>query len=255
MRSAALGVTAAVAVLVPAAAQAQAILHDEDAFPTLENDFRSEQHWALEFRLGPYVPGIDSEFTGPAESRPHRRYFGTKRRVMAQLEVDYQFFHAFGSAAIGLQLGYFRETASAVAESTGQASADTTALSLWPITLCLVYRMDVLATRWQIPIVPYVKLGLSDTIWSITDANDGISTPGAGGRGRGATPGWMAAGGIALLLDWIDPQSTRAMDSETGLNHIYVFIEADRFDASGLGRKKALHVGDTTWVAGLLFEF
>jgi hypothetical protein len=104
-------------------------------------------------------------------------------------------------------------------------------------------------------VVPYGKVGLSYTLWQITDANGDVARSDDGHKGRGGTPGWQAAGGVALLLDFIDPGSARALDSDTGVNHTYLFAEIGRYEASGLGRKNALHVGDTTWVAGLMFEF
>jgi len=239
-------VIALVVVLLAArTAQAQAILHDER--------FRSPQHWAIELRCGPYAPEVDSEFKGAAD--PHSRYFLNKHKPLFQLEVDYQFFHRFGSAAVGAQLGYFREGAYAYNVAGTERTGDRTALTLLPVAVQLVYRMDVAARRWNVPFAPYVKAGLSYTMWQITDANGDVARADDGKKGRGGTPGWQAAAGVALLLDWIDPGSARALDSDTGVNHTYLFAEIGRYDASGLGRKNALHVGDTTWVAGLMFEF
>jgi hypothetical protein len=239
-----------VAALLVAAAPAQAqptVVHDSERF-------RSPQCWAIELRFGPYSPEIDSQFKG-AENPPHESYFGSKRRVMAQLELDYQFFQMFGSAAIGAQVGYFRETAKAFDVTGTKRSADTTALLLVPTSLQLIYRMDVPARRLGIPLVPYAKAGLSYTMWRVTDANGETAKGTDGKKGKGGTPGWQAAAGVALLLDFLDPGSARALDSDTGVNHTYLFVEFDRFEASGLGKKNALHVGDTTWLAGLMFEF
>ena len=57
------------------------------------------------------------------------------------------------------------------------------------------------------------------------------------------------------MLDIIDLGSARELDSETGINHTHVFVEYVKYEASGLGQKNKLHVGDSTWLAGLLFEF
>jgi hypothetical protein len=245
MRAAAAGLVLATA-LVARAAHGQEIIHDRERF-------RSPQHWAVELRFGLYAPEVDSEFGG-AESPPHQAYFGDKRRLMPALEVDYQFLHLFGSAAVGLQIGYMREKGKAF-DMTGKPSGDDTTLLLVPVAVQFVYRMDEAARRLNIPIVPYGKFGLSYTLWRITDANGDTAHTDDGKRGRGGTPGWQAAAGVALLLDFIDAASARALDADTGVNHTYVFFEYGRFEASGLGRKNALHVGDTTWFAGLMFEF
>lgn len=236
----------AVLLLSAGAAQAQTILHEE-------NRFRSPQNWAVELRFGPYLPEIDSEFPG-AEKPPYQSYFGDNANVMFQLEVDYQFTHVFGSAAVGVQAGYFTKSGAAK-NLAGEESGDSTRLLIVPLAVQLVYRMDEAALRLGIPLVPYVKAGLSYSMWRITDANGDTARSETGQAGKGGTPGWQAAAGIALLLDFIDPASARALDAETGVNHTYVFGEVARYEASGLGSKKKLHLGDSTWVVGLMFEF
>jgi hypothetical protein len=227
-------------------AQAQAVLHDDPGA------FRSPQNWAIELRFGPYIPEIDSELKG-ADSPPYQTYFGKKHHLMSQLEVDYQFFHLFGSAAVAGQVGYL--TASAKARNAaGHETGDKTNLLLVPTAVQLVYRMDEAARRWSIPLVPYAKLGLSYTFWRIGDGNGNVAKSEDGGHGSGGTPGWQAAVGVALQLDLLDPGSARSLDSETGVNHSYLFFEYAHYEASGLGRKNVLHVGDTTWVLGLMFE-
>jgi hypothetical protein len=240
----ALGAAALLVMAMAGSAQAQVVVRDLDRY-------RSPQHWAVELRFGPYSPEVDSEFDGAED--PHQTYFGTKRRLMMQLEVDYQFLHVFGSLAVGAQVGYFNETARAL-DAAGKPSADTTSLRLIPTALQLIYRMDEAARRLSIPLVPYAKIGLNYTIWTITDANGDVAKE-AGNSGRGVTPGWQAAAGLAIMLDIIDAGASRALDAETGVNHTYIFLEAAHFDVSGLGGKKSLHVGDTTWFAGLMFEF
>jgi hypothetical protein len=240
-------------VLAPASARAQAILHDEEVAPP--QDFRSPQHWAIELRLGPYTPNIDSEFGGDAEQRPHRLYFGTKQRLMFQGELDYQFFRRFGSAALSAQVGYFSEKAKALTEADGMPSNDDTSLTLVPLALGVVYRLDEAARRWKIPIVPYGKIGLGYTFWSIDNGNGDTARSPLGGKGRGATTGWYGAAGLAFLLDILDSSASRSLDSDAGVNHTYLFLEGAHYDLSGFGKKNALRVGDTTWFAGLMFEF
>jgi hypothetical protein len=228
-------------------AQAQTVVHEE-------NRFASSQHWALELRFGPYSPDVDSEIAGAPEP-PHYKYFLDKKKLLFQLEVDYQFFHAFGSAAVGAQAGYFREGAYSYDVTGADRTGDRTALTLFPTALQLVYRMDVAAKRLGIPLVPYGKVGFNYTFWRITDANGDTAKADDGSKGSGGTPGWQAAAGLAIMLDWIDPGSARALDAETGVNHTYIFVEVAHYAVSGLGKKDVLHVGDTTWSAGLMFEF
>jgi hypothetical protein len=247
---------ALIAGLCLAAPPAQAQLYRQP-----DPAFRTPKNFALELRFGPYSPRVDDEFEGGAH--PHETFFGTDRRLMTQLEFDYQFLTRFGSAAVGLSIGYFHEKGDALIESQrpneqSPFAGDKTELSLYPAALLLVYRADQLWTRLGVPLVPYGKIGLNYTFWSVYNGNGEVARAGAlglSGRGRGGTRGWQMAAGLALALDFIDSGSARELDSETGVNHTYLFAEWDKYQVSGLGQAGRLHVGDSTWVAGLMFEF
>ena len=249
---------ASLVLAVAAPAAGQTVVSNE----TDPDRFRSPQRFALEFRFGPYSPNIDDEFADPT-TRPHAEFFKDKTRIMSQVELDFQLFRRFGTAAVGLSLGYFRENEKAVAElmagrkpnySDESRTADNSRLSLYPIALLAVYRADQLFRRYGIPVIPYGKLGFNYTIWSVYDA-DGEVVEANGTRARGGTRGWQAAVGVSLVLDFIDPGAARALDSETGVNHTHAFFELARFEVDGLGQDDKLNVGDSTWLAGLMFEF
>jgi hypothetical protein len=252
--------------LAASPAQAQVASRESDEGPVDQpKAYRTPKEWAMELRFGPYRPDVDSEFSGSTGATPYTTMFGGKRHLMSQLELDWQFFQAFGSLAAGVAIGYYSQSASAfIADSTGacvrdstgacERSGDTTSLRLIPIAALLVYRCDVAAEHWSIPLVPYAKLGLNYTFWQINDGNGNVPDY-RGGHGSGGTAGWQAAAGISLLLDFLDPSATRSLDMETGVNHSYAFFEWNRVDATGLGMKNRLHVGDSRWVIGLMFEF
>jgi len=124
-----------------------------------------------------------------------------------------------------------------------------------PVSLSGIYRFDFLNQRFGVPLVPYGKLGLDYGIWSVKNGNGEIPTDPAGGRGRGGTWGWHAAIGLSLVLDFLDPGSAQQFDSETGVNHTHLFFELGHWALNGLGASGKMRVGDSTWVAGLLFEF
>ena len=91
---------------------------------------------------------------------------------------------------------------------------------------------DAAASRW----CPYGKLGLDYAYWQITDGNGDIATDGTGGHGRGGTLGWHAAAGLALVLDFFDPEAARDFDSDLGVNHTALMFEYTHADISGLGQ-------------------
>lgn len=234
-----------------------------EAISSSAEPYRSAKNWAMEFRMGPYRPDIDSEsrFANlPAEQRPHQLYFGSKQRLLTQAELDYQVFKGFGSLALGVSAGYFRETAKALIESTADTetpvkSGDGTKLMMLPTSLSLVYRFDVAAVRWGIPLVPYAKAGIDWVYWSITNGNGQIANDGNGGKGKGDATGYHTAAGLSLLLDVFDQGAAQEFDAETGVNHTYLFVELSHYALNGLGAKSQPRLGDTTWSAGFMFEF
>jgi len=249
-------------------ARAQAVYHED----SIEHDRASEtwkgtpREYAIEARFGMYTPSIDSEFGG-AGAGPQAFIFGNKNRPMWQLEFDWEFLQIFGTLSVGGVIGYYKENGQACLQATMQLptaadpkgtcehSGDNTSLRLIPLAALLVYRLDEAAQRWKIPIVPYGKLGLNYTIWTVNDGDGAVPSPTSGGRGQGGTAGWQAAVGLSLLLDILDPGAARGFDADSGVNHTYAFFELAHVDGSGLGKKNVLNVGDNTWFAGLMFEF
>jgi len=219
----------------------------------------TDRNFAVELRFALYRPNVDSEF---GSSTPNQFMFGDSVRPMWQLEFDWEILQKFGTLAVGGSIGYWKENAQACFlsgydESKGicKRSGDNTSLRLIPFAALLVYRMDEAAKRWRIPLVPYGKIGLNYTIWTINDGDGNVPDYPGGGHGQGGTAGWQAAIGVALQLDFIDPAAAHEFDADVGVNHTCAFFELDHVDGSGLYRSDTLRVGDDTWFAGLMFEF
>ena len=216
--------------------------------------YRSPQRFAFELRFGPFRPDVDGEFGGVRH--PYQDFFGSGAKLLTQIEFDYEFFHAFGTAAIGVGIGYFQITGtSPVADGTGLPSGDSSTFKVVPMSLSAVYRFDYFLGAKKFPLVPYGKAGLDYSYWQITNGNGDIATDGMGGRGRGGTDGWHVAAGAALVLDMFDPEAARDFDADLGVNHTALVFEFNHADVSGLFLSNRLHVGDTTWSLGLLVQF
>ncbi|HMF40633.1 MAG TPA: MXAN_2562 family outer membrane beta-barrel protein [Polyangia bacterium] len=243
--------TLAVATLAPAA-RAQTFETDADIVDG--HRYRSAQRFAFELRFGPYRPDVDGEFDGARH--PYQDFFGSGNHLMTQIEVDYEIYHRFGTIAVGTGVGYFSVTGtSPVANGTGLPSGDHSTMKVIPVSFSAVYRFDYFQERRNIPLVPYGKAGLDWAYWQITDGNDEIATDGHGGTGRGGTLGWHAAVGVGLVLDWLDPEAARDFDNEMGVNHTSLVFQLTHADISGLGASGRMHVGDTNWSLGLMFQF
>jgi hypothetical protein len=263
----------ATGTLLAGQARAQPVYHDS----AFEEDRVSEawggspRQYAIEARFGLYTPNLDSEFS---KTTPQADVFGSKRRPMWQLEFDWEFLQEFGTLSLGGVIGYYKENAQSCQltglkpdgtcpvvanDPSSGPSGDNTALRLIPLAALLIYRMDEAANHWHIPLVPYAKIGLNYTIWTITNGNGDVAwftdSKGHASKGQGGTMGWQAAVGLSLSLDFIDPGAARGFDADSGVNHTYAFFELDHIDGSGLYHKDVLRVGDDTWFAGLMFEF
>ncbi len=232
-------------------------------------------HFALEIKMGAYSPDIDSS-PGLGGKKPFSDLFGAGGErpggaLISSLEFDWQLLHgAFGSLGIGGGVGFSRRSAQAFEydRSTGQyvscqlssctRSGDTTALSVMPITLELVYRFDLIALRTYVPIVPYLKGGVGYYLWWIENGSGSIATYNSNGmsdRGIGGTFGLVAHPGVALLLDRFDEATARTVRSEIGIQHTYAFGELHYAWVNGFNSSTKMVLSDLTWNAGLAFEF
>ncbi len=239
--------------------------------------FESSQNFALEFRGGPWYPSVDQEFGGRAT--PFRDIFGEGDRVLGAIEFDWQILriNPIGSLGVGLSVGY--TAATAVAPVTQRpmpadpavwnrpSGGQETALNVVPMTAVGVFRLDVLARRTVIPLVPYAKFGFAYSLWWI-DAGDSLAqrtvalSPGAsaddldiGQDAIGGSLGTHFAAGMMLRLDFLEPRAARAWDIEMGVNHSYLFFEWARSAPGSLGSRSQLQLGTNTWAAGLAVEF
>lgn len=219
--------------------------------------YESPQSWALEARFGPYRPNIDDEFGG--ETGPYEEVFGDDTRWYLGFELDYQALRIphVGTIGPGFSWGYTRSKARAKRADNGRDSAEDTVLWIMPMYAVGVVRVDVFANEFGVPLVPYLKAGLGYALWKTSDGS-GTSDYTQGGEtveGKGRSYGWHFAPGIALQLDPFDAHAARQLDNSVGVNHSYAFLEWMRSGLDGFGADDQLHVGTSTWVAGLAFEF
>lgn len=230
----------------------------------------SPQHFALEFKMGPFLPTVDRPYTG-AGLGPYATVFGRtdstgqaidqpKAFPMPVIAFDWQIVYLAGPLGLGVQAGFFRDKAQALitAPAEGESirsAADQTTFSMIPLALQLSYRLELLPDRLRVPLVPYAKAGLAYSLYWVKSGSGNLARNSDGEAGRGGVSGFQLNAGAMLRLDFIEPGTAKKLDNLTGINHTYLFGEyqLSRVDDFGVGQ--SISLGDSTWFAGLAVEF
>ncbi|MFO7565000.1 MAG: MXAN_2562 family outer membrane beta-barrel protein [Enhygromyxa sp.] len=230
----------------------------------------SPQRFALEIKFGPYLPDVDARYQGSGFG-PYATIYGRtdetgqaigqpRKGVLSALSFEWQFYNLGGPFSIGTSIGYFRDSANALidepvmeGEST-RSSADKTNFHVIPVTVLLGYRFELLADRFRVPLVPYVRGGVAHGFW-IEKKGGELVTNDAGQQSRGSSWGWQVNLGLMLRLDFLERGTAIDLDRLTGINHTYIFAEWQFSRLDGFGSDKAMSVGDDTFLVGLAIEF
>ncbi len=216
--------------------------------------FASPRWGSFELALGGYRPDIDAELPG---ARPFATAFGGRRGLLVKADLAYSLFVDYGSLDVGVGAGYTEFYGKGQFPGGGR-SGDNTSFKLIPTRLTLTYRFDVLANRYRfLPLAPYARVALERYNWWV-NSGSGSTANAAGRSGYGATNGYSFSGGVALLLDAIDPGLAREMDRDTGINHTYLFVDFTKSYIRDFGSSGSWNLSDdrsVTFSGGLLFVF
>jgi hypothetical protein len=227
--------------------------------------YESPQHFAIELRLSPYLPSVDSD-PSLHGCTPFTDIFGNSTSFMVGAEFDWQALRIkhLGTIGPGVGIGVVSFNANApntnssstggCISSSGSASGEQTSLSIYPLYAVGVLRADALWKEAGVPLVPYAKLGYGSAFWQ---ASNTLGTSKyAGNVGQGYTIGSMLAIGLAFNLNVFDEYAARNFDEEMGVNSTYLFAEFTDLNLNGLWMQSdPLRVGGTSWTFGLDWEF
>ncbi len=273
----ALGALAALLVLAPATAHAQASFD-----PYWEDDVDFDEHsptdvqWHAGVKLGPYVPAIDAQSGGDA----YEEMFGGYA-ILPVFELDRILVHVRGGQlGVGGSVGFFGKSAHPFLEVDptprddvrDRSEGDETKFRMVPMAAHVVYRLTLLDDEWGIPVVPYLRGGLAYYLWwvrapsgklaRVYEDADGMSCDPAdpdasdctANRALGGSLGVQGSIGLAVRAEQIDPSSAGSMRS-SGIYHAGFYAELQLAKVDGFGSDTKLSLGDTTWFAGIDFEF
>lgn len=229
------------------------------AIPLHAEETAKMPSWGVELNLGPYRP--------PSPSPGYNKaYFGNDRPWIKALEADRYLLEFFGLWGVYGRAGHWSASGkSQVCNSGGTTGActpatvsggtdgnTTTSFTVIPLSLGVIYKMNLLQKHLQFPLTVYGKLAYDYFFWSIKSDND---TAVRGTRqGKGATPGYHGTVGIALGLDWIDPRPNTSIFLNS-----YLFVEVSRYVVDGFKQFRntnKLDLSSTAFISGgLSFDF
>jgi hypothetical protein len=216
-----------------------------------EQKDESPQRFAVELKFGPYYPDVDNE---PGTGTPYADVFGNKSSMHFLAEFDWQFLHVPGvSFGLGVMAGVFQDKAKGLDPDTGERAGEKTTLTVLPGHLDIVIRIDVLPKYTRVPLVPFVKAGLSYYIWWVENGR-GLGRS-EGTTGYGGTFGWNFSAGLMLLLDVFEPSAAQTFDQEVGVNNSYIYADFFLARIDQFGSRNKLDLSDITWTVGLAIEF
>ena len=222
--------------------------------------------WHAGIRVGPYTPNIDKQFG--MDPGPYHEMFGGARYT-PMLDVDRILWRGFGQLGVGLSIGYMQKTAHSWADGSTpgdpmrpRSPGDDTTFRLLPFSLSAIYRLSWFDDEYGVPVVPYVRAGLAYYTWWVrTNGHtasacwDGTHQSGCDAdKAYGGSLGVIGTIGIAIRAERIDAAAAASM-RQSGLQHAGFFGELSLAKVDGFGSSTKLSVGDSTWFAGVDFEF
>lgn len=228
--------------------------------------------YGVELRVGPFAPNISDDQTVRDfyallyNQDPDDSIFEF-RPLMKTVEFDYYVLSRFGLLGLIGSVGHWsikgntRVCPSADDGSTctpetvfdSEPGNDETTLTLVPLSAGVVYRFDKYKREFPyIPVVPYIKGGVSYTLWWSRTPN-GISSR-DGLRGEGGNLGYFGTVGLSLNLDWIEPSTSQKARIGSDIADTFLFFDATLSRADGF-RENALDFSDTFFQAGLAVDF
>ncbi len=210
---------------------------------------------SLDIRFGSYTPQIDREFVGTNGFTPYAKIMKDSAWEVGAT-IDWRIWNGFGDFSMGMGAARWTKEGNSLSKG-GATTGDTTTLSIVPISFDAVYRFDVLAERYDFPLIPYVRGGIVYALWWMENGLGNLSRTTIGGKeyvGRGGTGGFYGTLGMRLLLDVFEPQSARSFDIEMGVNHSYLFAEYKKLSLTDFGNPKSIDLSDDMLTFGIAFD-
>jgi hypothetical protein len=194
---------------------------------------------------------VDEQVNGT----PYADTFGDSQRWFGGVEGDWQALRLKKTLSFGPGLAWAYTSSSGKGFlASGQRSGQESTLNIMPLLLGGVLRVDALAERTPVPLVPYAKLGLATALWWSNDGGETAQDDASGTDGSDFSYGYFGAAGIMLRLDFLDAEDANTARANSGIDHSYLFAEWNMSRLDGFGSAGSMDVGTDTWLIGLAAE-
>jgi hypothetical protein len=222
--------------------------------------------WHVGIRVGPYTPSIDGQ-TG-MNPGPYAAMYGGSQ-ALPMLDIDRILWRGFGQFGVGGSIGYMQKSGYSFVDGSDpndptrpRSMGDKNTFRLIPLAATLTYRLTWFDDEHGIPIVPYVRGGLSYYSWWVSSNGKTASVCKDGGmdptcdknKAIGASLGFQGSVGLAVRAERIDASAAQSM-RQGGIEHAGFYGELSFAKVDGFGSPTKLSVGDKTWFLGVDFEF
>ncbi len=231
-------------------------------------------NFTFELRLGAYYPNIDDGFAPDPKypcGGPYHCYFGNGAQFYFGLEIDWFPLRIPYLGRIGPALGWgfvsfggkthnpkSTDWAPDWRDNPDAVSDESTGMTLIPMHVSAVLRIDEISRRTVLPIVPYAKAGFGFGTWN-SGTGQGTSKPkdsaGKAQVAEGLSFGPHIALGGMLGLNWLDRRSSALARESSGIQQAYLFGEWMLADLRYSAKPATMNIGTSTWVLGLAADF
>ena len=170
--------------------------------------------------------------------------YGDAKIPALLFEYEYPLTQAIGRIGIKGETGFIATSATGRFKNparAGEVPEERFTFLMVPLQATVIYRFQFADNQW---VVPFVEGG--GGYYGIVELRDDSKAPKFGG-----SPVAVAAGGINILLDWLDRQAVRQLDADYGINHVWLSLQYRQI----IGLKEDLKVSSSLITAGFTFDF
>lgn len=170
--------------------------------------------------------------------------YGSAEVPALLFEYEYPLSQAIGRIGIKAESGFIATSAKGRFKNparAGEIPEERFTFLMVPLQASVIYRFQFADNQW---LVPFVEGG--GGYYGIVELRDDSKAPKFGG-----SPVAVAAGGVNILLDWLDRQAVRQLDADYGINHVWLSLQYRQI----IGMKEDLKISSNLITAGFTFDF